>query len=113
MFLVDLGISGRCDWAVVAAGIHARGKITTVEGEGPKRLTVIQFESAAKAEAWEDSAARNTIRLQRRSQSPLRGWDLWEGGFPALACRAKYNRRSAAGVEFHVRCLERRRRGCN
>jgi len=48
------------------------GKITPVEGDAPKRLTVIQFESAEKAKAWEDSAAYNAIRPIRQSSSKSR-----------------------------------------
>lgn len=45
------------------------GKITPLEGEAPKRLTVIAFESVEKAEAWEDSPAYSAIRPTRQSSA--------------------------------------------
>ncbi|MGB9070360.1 MAG: DUF1330 domain-containing protein [Candidatus Acidiferrales bacterium] len=47
-------------------------KITPLEGEAPKRLTVIAFESAQKAKAWEDSTSYGAIRLIRQSSAKSR-----------------------------------------
>jgi uncharacterized protein (DUF1330 family) len=47
-------------------------KITPLEGEAPKRLTVIAFESAQKAMAWEDSPAYGAIRPIRQSSAKSR-----------------------------------------
>ena len=48
------------------------GKITALEGEAPKRLTVIAFESAEKAKDWEDSPAYGAIRPIRQSSAKSR-----------------------------------------
>jgi uncharacterized protein (DUF1330 family) len=48
------------------------GKITPLEGEAPKRLTVIVFDSAEKAKAWEDSPAYSAIRPIRQSSAKSR-----------------------------------------
>lgn len=48
------------------------GKITPVEGDAPKRVTVVAFDSAAKAKAWEDSPAYNAIRPIRQSSAKSR-----------------------------------------
>jgi uncharacterized protein (DUF1330 family) len=48
------------------------GKITAVEGEAPKRITVIAFDSAEKAKAWEDSPAYDAIRPIRQSSAKSR-----------------------------------------
>ncbi len=48
------------------------GKITPVEGDAPKRLTVIAFDSAEKAKAWEDSPAYGAIRPIRQSSAKSR-----------------------------------------
>lgn len=47
-------------------------KITPLEGEAPKRLTVIAFESAQKAKAWEDSPDYGAIRPIRQSSAKSR-----------------------------------------
>jgi uncharacterized protein (DUF1330 family) len=48
------------------------GKITPVEGDAPKRVTVIAFDSAEKAKAWEDSPAYGAIRPIRQSSAKSR-----------------------------------------
>lgn len=48
------------------------GKIQAVEGEAPKRLVVIAFESAEKAHAWEYSPAYEAIKPIRRSSAKSR-----------------------------------------
>jgi uncharacterized protein (DUF1330 family) len=45
------------------------GKITAVEGDAPKRVTLVAFDSAEKAKAWEDSAAYSAIRPIRQSSA--------------------------------------------
>ena len=48
------------------------GKITPLEGDAPKRLTVIAFESAQRAKAWEDSPAYAAIRPIRQGSAKSR-----------------------------------------
>jgi uncharacterized protein (DUF1330 family) len=48
------------------------GKIQAVEGEAPKRLVVIAFESAEKAHAWEYSPAYEAIKPIRQSAAKSR-----------------------------------------
>jgi uncharacterized protein (DUF1330 family) len=48
------------------------GKIQAVEGEAPKRLVVIAFESAEKAHAWEYSPAYEAIKPIRQSSAKSR-----------------------------------------
>jgi uncharacterized protein (DUF1330 family) len=48
------------------------GKIQTVEGEAPKRIVVIAFESAEKAKAWEDSPAYAEIKPIRQKSATSR-----------------------------------------
>jgi uncharacterized protein (DUF1330 family) len=48
------------------------GKIQAVEGEAPKRITVIAFESAEKAHAWEYSPAYEAIKPMRQSSAKSR-----------------------------------------
>jgi uncharacterized protein (DUF1330 family) len=47
-------------------------KIQAVEGEAPKRVAVIAFESAEKARAWEYSAAYEAIKAIRQSSAKSR-----------------------------------------
>jgi uncharacterized protein (DUF1330 family) len=48
------------------------GKIQAVEGEPPKRIVVIAFESAEKAHAWEYSPAYEAIKPIRQSSAKSR-----------------------------------------
>jgi uncharacterized protein (DUF1330 family) len=48
------------------------GKIQAVEGEAPKRIVVIAFESAEKAHAWEYSPAYEAIKPVRHSSAKSR-----------------------------------------
>jgi uncharacterized protein (DUF1330 family) len=48
------------------------GKIQAVEGEAPKRIVVIAFESAEKAREWEDSPAYGAIKPIRQSAAKSR-----------------------------------------
>jgi uncharacterized protein (DUF1330 family) len=48
------------------------GKIQAVEGEMPKRVVVIAFESAEKARAWEYSPAYEAIKPLRHSSAKSR-----------------------------------------
>jgi uncharacterized protein (DUF1330 family) len=48
------------------------GKIQAVEGEAPKRIVVIAFESAEKARAWEYSPAYEAIKPIRHSSAKSR-----------------------------------------
>lgn len=48
------------------------GKIQAVEGEAPKRITVIAFESAEKAHAWEYSPAYEAIKPIRQNSAKSR-----------------------------------------
>ena len=48
------------------------GKTQTVEGEAPKRIAVIAFDSAEKARAWEDSPAYGAIKPIRLSSAKSR-----------------------------------------
>jgi uncharacterized protein (DUF1330 family) len=48
------------------------GKIQPVEGEPPKRIVVIAFESAEKAHAWEYSPAYEAIKPIRQSSAKSR-----------------------------------------
>ena len=43
------------------------GKIQAVEGEAPKRIAVIAFDSAEKAPGWEDSVSYEAIKPFRQS----------------------------------------------
>jgi uncharacterized protein (DUF1330 family) len=47
-------------------------KIQAVEGEAPKRIVVIAFDSAEKAHGWEDSAAYGAIKPIRQSSAKSR-----------------------------------------
>jgi uncharacterized protein (DUF1330 family) len=47
-------------------------KIQAVEGEAPKRVAVIAFESAEKARAWEYSPAYEAIKPIRQSSAKSR-----------------------------------------
>lgn len=48
------------------------GKIQAVEGEAPKRIVVIAFESVEKAHAWEYSPAYEAIKPIRQSSAKSR-----------------------------------------
>lgn len=48
------------------------GKIQAVEGEAPKRIVVIAFDSAEKARGWEDSPAYEAIKPIRQSSAKSR-----------------------------------------
>jgi uncharacterized protein (DUF1330 family) len=48
------------------------GKIQAVEGDAPKRIVVIAFESAEKARAWEYSPAYEAIKPIRQSSAKSR-----------------------------------------
>jgi uncharacterized protein (DUF1330 family) len=48
------------------------GKIQAVEGEAPKRVVVLAFESAEKAHAWEYSPAYEAIKPIRQSSAKSR-----------------------------------------
>ena len=48
------------------------GKVQAVVGEAPKRITVIAFESAEKAHAWEYSPAYEAIKPMRQSSAKSR-----------------------------------------
>jgi uncharacterized protein (DUF1330 family) len=48
------------------------GKTQALEGEAPKRIVVIAFESMEKAQAWEDSPAYDAIRPIRHSSAKSR-----------------------------------------
>lgn len=48
------------------------GKFDSIEGDAPKRFVVIQFDSAAKAKAWEDSPEYDAIKLIRHSSAKSR-----------------------------------------
>jgi len=48
------------------------GKVHPVEGEAPKRIVVIAFESAEKAQGWEDSPAYEAIKPIRHSSAKSR-----------------------------------------
>jgi uncharacterized protein (DUF1330 family) len=48
------------------------GKIQAVEGEAPKRIVVLAFESAEKAREWEFSPAYEAIKSIRHSSAKSR-----------------------------------------
>jgi uncharacterized protein (DUF1330 family) len=48
------------------------GKVQAVEGEAPKRIVVLAFESAEKAHAWEFSPAYEAIKPIRHSSAKSR-----------------------------------------
>jgi len=48
------------------------GKIQAVEGEAPKRIVVIAFDSAEKARGWEYSPAYEAIKPIRQSSAKSR-----------------------------------------
>jgi uncharacterized protein (DUF1330 family) len=48
------------------------GKIQEVEGEAPKRIVVLAFDSAEKARAWEYSPAYEAIKPMRHSSAKSR-----------------------------------------
>ena len=48
------------------------GKIESVEGDAPKRVAVIAFESAEKAHAWEFSPAYEAIKPLRHNSAKSR-----------------------------------------
>jgi uncharacterized protein (DUF1330 family) len=48
------------------------GKTQAVEGEAPKRIVVIAFDSTEKAQGWEDSPAYEAIKPIRHSSAKSR-----------------------------------------
>lgn len=48
------------------------GKIQALEGDAPKRMAVIAFDSAEKARGWEDSPAYQAIMPIRQSSAKSR-----------------------------------------
>lgn len=50
------------------------GKVTALEGEPPKRLAAIEFESVAQAQAWYDSKAYQAIAPIRQSSAKTRSF---------------------------------------
>ena len=48
------------------------GKIQAVEGEAPKRIVVIAFDSIEKARGWEDSPTYGAIKPIRQSSAKSR-----------------------------------------
>jgi uncharacterized protein (DUF1330 family) len=48
------------------------GKIQAVEGEAPKRIVVIAFDSSEKARGWEYSPAYEAIKPTRQSSAKSR-----------------------------------------
>jgi uncharacterized protein (DUF1330 family) len=48
------------------------GKIQALEGDAPKRMAVIAFDSAEKARAWDDSPAYAAIKPIRQSSAKSR-----------------------------------------
>ena len=48
------------------------GKVQAVEGEAPKRIVVIAFDSAEKAREWEDSPTYGAIKPIRQSSAKSR-----------------------------------------
>lgn len=48
------------------------GKTVSLEGEAPKRVVVIAFDSVEKAQAWEDSPAYGAIKPIRHSSAKSR-----------------------------------------
>jgi len=48
------------------------GKFDSIEGDAPKRFVVIQFDSVAKAKAWEDSPEYDAIKPIRHSSAKSR-----------------------------------------
>ena len=48
------------------------GKIQALEGDAPKRVAVIAFDSAEKARSWEDSPAYQAIMPIRQSSAKSR-----------------------------------------
>jgi uncharacterized protein (DUF1330 family) len=48
------------------------GKVQAVEGEAPRRVVVLAFESAEKAHAWEYSPAYEAIKPIRHSAAKSR-----------------------------------------
>jgi len=48
------------------------GREVSVEGEAPKRIVVIAFDSVEKAQAWEDSPAYSAIKPIRHSSAKSR-----------------------------------------
>ena len=57
------------------------GKTVSLEGDPPKRFVVIQFDSLAKAQAWEDSPAYEAIKPIRHRSAKSRVF-LTEGAGP-------------------------------
>jgi uncharacterized protein (DUF1330 family) len=57
------------------------GKTETLEGEAPKRIVVIAFDSLEKARGWFDSPAYNAIKPIRHSSAMSREY-LVEGVAP-------------------------------
>ena len=48
------------------------GKTQTLEGEAPKRMVVIAFDSMEQAQAWDDSPAYEAIKPIRQSSAKSR-----------------------------------------
>src|SRR5580704_5162379 len=48
------------------------GKTVSLEGEPPKRIVVVAFDSVEKAQAWEDSPAYEAIKPLRHSSAKAR-----------------------------------------
>jgi uncharacterized protein (DUF1330 family) len=48
------------------------GRASAVEGEAPKRIVVIAFDSYDKAQAWEDSPAYGVIKSIRHNAAKSR-----------------------------------------
>jgi uncharacterized protein (DUF1330 family) len=57
------------------------GKIQALEGEAPKRLAVIAFDSVEKARSWENSPAYEAIKPIRQSSAKSRRF-IVEGVVP-------------------------------
>lgn len=57
------------------------GKTQSLEGEAPKRIVVIAFDSAEKARAWQDSPAYEAIKPIRQSTAKTRAF-IVEGVAP-------------------------------
>jgi len=67
--------SDKAPGTIAASGGHyviRAGKFTSIEGDAPKRFVVIQFDSAEKAKAWEDSPAYDAIKPIRHKSAKSR-----------------------------------------
>jgi uncharacterized protein (DUF1330 family) len=58
-----------------------QGKTAVLEGEAPKRIVVVAFDSVEKARAWYDSPAYDTIKPIRHSSANTRAF-IVEGVTP-------------------------------